>query len=66
MGIGYGYPFTQIRPLLQGHKCESEKHRNNKPPWDNNSQSNSATSANTAIESLFKLMQLPEIVEAHL
>jgi S1-C subfamily serine protease len=32
--LAVGYPFSLNDRYCRDHKCESEKHRNNKPPWD--------------------------------
>jgi S1-C subfamily serine protease len=57
MGIGCWLSFlTKYDRYCRDHKCSESIGIINRP-GTNNSQSNSATSANTAIESLFKLMQ---------
>jgi hypothetical protein len=66
MGTGYGYPFS-LNTTTQGLLVQARSIGIINRPGSN-SQGNTTTSANTAIESLFKLMLqlIPEIVAVHL
>jgi S1-C subfamily serine protease len=54
--LAVGYPFSLNTTVTAGIISESRSIGIINRPGTNNSKSNSATSANTAIESLFKLM----------